>query len=138
MSGLPARASPRLRVETGPVGSPAAYLVDARVWNVVLLRLQNRAGQRSPFPPASPGGRSGCGCIPTSPSHGGGLGGGPTRQGLGQAELIECWQAGPPSAWGKGGSLPPQKTHLWTGGPQCMGMLGGLVTQTAVPHPQSF
>ena len=64
MSGLPARASPRLRVETRPVGSPAAYLVDARVWNVVLLRLQNRAGQRSPFssslprtpevPPASP------------------------------------------------------------------------------------
>ena len=106
MSGLPARASPRLRVETRPVGSPAAYLVDARVWNVVLLRLQNRAGQRSPFssslprtprfrqhhPPPPPGGRSGWGCIPTSPSHGRGWGVAPRSRGWCRLSS-ECWQA---------------------------------------------
>lgn len=54
MSGLPAGAPPRLRVETSPVGSPAAYLVDTRVRNVVLLRLQNRAGQRSPLSSSIP------------------------------------------------------------------------------------
>lgn len=154
MSGLPARASPGLRVETGPVGSPAAYLVDARVWNVVLLRLQNRAGQRSPFssslprtpvvPPApptpAPRREEWMGLYSHLPISRWGAGGWPHEAGAGagRAHRVLAGSSGTPLPGEKEAHCLPRRHTSGPVGLSAWEWLGGLVTQTTVPHPQSF